>query len=54
MPISLPLVRMGTAGRLQSIVVMRVATAPDYGEPGQYSANLSSSWYTIVQPYALF
>ena len=26
----------------------------DYGEPGQYSANLSSSWYTIVQPYALF
>lgn len=26
----------------------------DYGAPGQYSAQLSPSWYTIVQPYQLF
>ena len=26
----------------------------DYGVPGQYSANLNASWYTIVQPYSLF
>ncbi len=26
----------------------------DYGVPGQYCASLTSSWYTIVQPYSLF
>lgn len=26
----------------------------DYGVPGQYNASLTSSWYTIVQPYQLF
>ncbi|MEL5894407.1 RagB/SusD family nutrient uptake outer membrane protein [Bacteroides sp. GD17] len=26
----------------------------DYGVPGQYCASLTSSWYTIVQPYQLF
>ena len=26
----------------------------DYGVPGQYCANLTSSWYTIVEPYSLF
>lgn len=26
----------------------------DYGVPGQYSASLTPSWYTIVQPYQLF
>lgn len=26
----------------------------DYTEPGQYSANITSSYYTIVQPYSLF
>lgn len=26
----------------------------DYGVPGQYCASLTSSWYTIVEPYSLF
>ena len=26
----------------------------DYGVPGQYCASLTPSWYTIVEPYALF
>jgi len=26
----------------------------DYDVPGQYTASLTSSWYTLVQPYALF
>lgn len=26
----------------------------DYGVPGQYCISLTSSWYTIVQPYQLF
>ncbi len=26
----------------------------DYTEPGQYSSNITSSYYTIVQPYSLF
>lgn len=26
----------------------------DYGSPGQYTAALTSSYYTIVQPYSLF
>uniref|UniRef100_A0AB33JD51 RagB/SusD family nutrient uptake outer membrane protein n=4 Tax=unclassified Prevotella TaxID=2638335 RepID=A0AB33JD51_9BACT len=26
----------------------------DYGLPGQYNASLTSSYYTIVQPYSLF
>ncbi len=25
----------------------------DYGQPGQYAANVTSSWYTLVQPFAL-
>ena len=45
---------MGTAGRLQINRGDESSDCSDYGEPGQYSANLSSSWYTIVQPYALF
>lgn len=45
---------MGTAGRLQINRGDESSDASDYGVPGQYSANLSSSWYTIVQPYSLF
>lgn len=26
----------------------------DYGVPGQYCASLTSSWYTIVEPFSLF
>lgn len=26
----------------------------DYGVPGQYCVSLTSSWYTLVQPYQLF
>lgn len=26
----------------------------DYGVPGQYCASLTSSWYTLVEPYSLF
>lgn len=26
----------------------------DYGVPGQYCASLTSSWYTLVEPYKLF
>lgn len=26
----------------------------DYGVPGQYCASLTSSWYTIVEPFGLF
>lgn len=26
----------------------------DYGVPGQYCASLTSSWYTIAEPYGLF
>ncbi len=25
----------------------------DYGQPGQYAANVNSSWYTLVQPFSL-
>jgi len=45
---------MGTAGRLQINRGDESSDASDYGAPGQYSAQLTSSWYTIVQPYALF
>lgn len=26
----------------------------DYGVPGQYTSQMSSSWYTLVEPFALF
>ena len=45
---------MGTAGRLQINRGDESSDRSDYGAPGQYSAQLTSSWYTVVQPYALF
>jgi len=33
---------------------MKVVDRSDYGSPGQYTAMLTPSYYTIVEPYQLF
>lgn len=51
--ITTPRAMGASIGRLMANRGDESSDRSDYGTPGQYNANLTPSWYTIVQPYQL-